>query len=184
MSQDDDARPIARTRAWLEQAVIGLNLCPFAKAPHAKDQIRYVLVTTDDPRLLLDRLCDEMKALAAADPAEVETTLVIHPNALVDFDDYNDFLGAADAALADLGFDGVLQIASFHPRYRFDGSDVDDVGNATNRAPYPMLHLLREASVDRAVESAADADAIVERNLRTLEALGAEGWAQLAARWA
>lgn len=180
----DDAEPaIARTRAWLEHAVIGLNLCPFAKAPFAKEQIRYVLIGTDDPRVLLQRLCDEMTALAAADPARVETTLVIHPHALTDFDDYNDFLGAADAALADLGLDGELQIASFHPHYRFDGSADDDLDNATNRSPYPMLHLLREASVDRAVAAYPEAEAIYQRNIETLRALGADGWERLTARW-
>jgi hypothetical protein len=124
-----------------------------------------------------------MRALAAADPAQTETTLLVHPNALNDFDDFNDFLGAADAALEDLQLEGVLQIASFHPDYRFDATDPDDLGNATNRAPYPTLHLLREASVERAVETDADAEAIVERNLRTLDALGADGWMTLSARW-
>ena len=183
MSATDEARAVARTRAWVEQAVVGLNMCPFAKAPMAKGQIRYVLCATDDPRVLLDLLCDEMRTLAAADPARVETTLLVHPNVLEDFDDYNDFLGAADAALADLGFEGVLQIASFHPDYRFDGSAADDIGNATNRSPHPTLHLLREASVDRAVQAIPEAQRIVENNARTLEALGATGWARLTERW-
>jgi hypothetical protein len=161
-----------------------LNLCPFAKAPMVKGQIRYVLSETDDPRVLLDELCAQMTALVAADPAEVETTLLVHPNALLDFLDFNDFLEAADAALEDLGFAGVLQIASFHPDYQFDGTDPDDVGNASNRAPCPTLHLLREASVERAVEAFPDAEAIFENNLDTLEALGAEGWAALRTRWA
>ena len=182
MSVSEDA--IARTQAWIEHAVVGLNLCPFAKAPMVKGQIRYVPSETDDPRVLLDLLCDEMRALIAADPVRIETTLVIHPNVLNDFEDFNDFLGAADAALADMGYEGVLQIASFHPQYRFEGTDADDVSNATNRAPYPTLHLLREASVDRAVEALPQAEAIYESNVRTLEALGAEGWRALSARWA
>ena len=181
MSVSEDA--IARTQAWIEHAVVGLNLCPFAKAPMVKGQIRYVPSETDDPRVLLDLLCDEMRALIAADPVRIETTLVIHPNVLNDFEDFNDFLGAADAALADMGYEGVLQIASFHPQYRFEGTDADDVSNATNRAPYPTLHLLREASVDRAVEALPQAEAIYESNVRTLEALGAEGWRALSARW-
>jgi hypothetical protein len=174
---------IARTRAWVEHAVVGLNLCPFAKAPMVKGQIRYVVSETTDPRVLLDELCAQMTALVAADPSEIETTLLIHPNALLDFLDFNDFLEAADAALEELGLDGVLQVASFHPDYRFDGTEPDDLGNASNRSPYPTLHLLREASVDRAVEAFPEAESIFENNLRTLEALGAQGWAALQARW-
>jgi len=172
-----------RTRAWVEHAIVGLNLCPFAKAPMVKGQIRYVVSETTDPRTLLDELCAQMEALVATDPSEVETTLLIHPNALGDFLDFNDFLEAAEAALVELGHEGVLQIASFHPDYQFDGTDSDDLGNASNRAPYPTLHLLREASVERAVEAFPEAETIFENNLRTLEALGAEGWDTLRAKW-
>ena len=175
---------LARTRAWVEHAVVGLNLCPFAKAPMVKGQIRYVLNETDDPRVLLDALCAEMQALVAADPDKIETTLLVHPNALTDFLDFNDFLEAADAALADLGLDGVLQIASFHPHYQFDDTDEDDLGNATNRSPFPTLHLLREASVDRAVEAFPEAEAIFESNIERMEALGAASWTALQAKWA
>jgi len=174
---------LQRTRGWVEHAVVGLNLCPFAKAPMVKGQIRYVLCETDDPRVLLDVLCAQMQALVAADPAQTETTLLVHPNVLCDFADFNDFLDAADAALDDLGLTGVLQIASFHPQYRFAGTDDDAIGNATNRSPYPTLHLLREASVARAVEAFPQAEEIFEANLRTLEALGADGWAALQASW-
>jgi hypothetical protein len=169
-------------RAWLRHAVVGLNLCPFAKAPMVRDQIRFVVDATDDPRVLLDALGVEMRALAEADPVERETTLLIHPNVLTDFDDFNDFLDAADALLEGLGLLGVLQVASFHPDYRFADVDADDPSNATNRAPYPTLHLLREASVERAVQAFPEAAAIYETNIRTLEALGAEGWAALQAR--
>lgn len=174
-------RVTAQTRAWVARAVVGLNLCPFAKAPLAKGQVRFVVCESDDPRVLLDALCAEMRALAQADPAEVETTLLIHPNALADFDEFNDFLDAADAALDDLHLDGVLQVASFHPHYRFAGTAADDLGNATNRSPHPTLHLLREASVERAVESFPEAAAIFETNIARLEALGADGWAALQA---
>ena len=177
------AAVIEQTRAWVEHAVVGLNLCPFAKAPMVKGQIRYVASATDDPRVLLDELCAQMQALVAADPQQVETTLLIHPNVLADFLDFNDFLEAADAALLDLGYEGVLQIASFHPQYQFDGTDPDDLGNASNRAPYATLHLLREASVERAVQAFPEADAIVENNLRTLERLGTAGWAALRSKW-
>ena len=174
---------IRATRAWVEHAVVGLNLCPFAKAPLVKGQIRYVVNETDDPRELLDALCAEMRVLIDADPAQIETTLLVHPNVLRDFIDFNDFLDAADAALEDLGHVGVLQIASLHPQYQFAGTEADDIGNATNRSPYPTLHLLREASVDRAVEAFPEADAIFDNNVRTLEALGVDGWAALRKAW-
>ena len=174
---------VSQTRAWVEHAVVGLNLCPFAKAPMVKGQIHYVLTDTTDPRVLLDELCAQMHALVEADPTTIETTLLIHPNVLVDFLDFNDFLDAADAALDELGYGGVLQIASFHPDYQFDGTEPDDLGNASNRSPHPTLHLLREASVDRAVQAFPEAEAIVENNLRTLDALGADGWAALQSRW-
>jgi len=174
---------VSQTRAWVEHAVVGLNLCPFAKAPMVKGQIHYVLTDTTDPRVLLDELCAQMHALVEADPTTIETTLLIHPNVLVDFLDFNDFLDAADAALDELGYGGVLQIASFHPDYQFDGTGPDDLGNASNRSPHPTLHLLREASVDRAVQAFPEAEAIVENNLRTLDALGADGWAALQSRW-
>lgn len=176
-------RAIAETRAWLEHAVVGLNLCPFAKAPLVKGQVRFVVCESDDPRVLLDLLCVQMQELAAADPAEVETTLLIHPNALLAFDEFNDFLDAADAALDDLGFAGVLQIATFHPHYQFAGTDPDDIGNATNRSPHPTLHLLREASIERAVEAFPEAEAIFETNIERLEALGADGWSTLKSKW-
>ena len=169
------------TRAWVERAVIGLNLCPFAKAAQVKGAVRYVMSETHDVQALLATLCDELALLADADPAAVETTLLIHPHVLADFDDFNDFLGVADAALERLGLEGTIQLASFHPRFQFAGSDPDDLGNATNRAPYPCLHLLREDSVTRAVEAFPEPEAIFEANIRTLEALGAAGWAALQA---
>jgi hypothetical protein len=176
-------RVIGATRAWIEHAVVGLNLCPFAKAPLVKQQIRFAVCETDDPRELLEALRAEMLTLVAADPQQVETTLLIHPNALLDFLDFNDFLGAADALLEDLELDGELQIASFHPDYQFAGAEPDDLANATNRSPYPTLHLLREASVDRAVEAFPDAEAIFGSNVQRLESLGAGGWAVLSTHW-
>jgi hypothetical protein len=173
---------IAATRAWIERAVIGLNLCPFAKAVFSKDQIRYVVSDDTDPEDLLNTLCEELQFLAKADPAEVDTTLIIHPQVLTDFLDYNDFLDLADAAVEDMGLEGVLQVASFHPQYQFEGTAPDDVSNASNRSPYPTLHLLREASVDRAVDAFPEAERIYETNIQTLEQLGAEGWAKLQAQ--
>jgi uncharacterized protein len=171
--------PIEHTRHWLEQAVIGLNLCPFAKAVHAKGQIRWVESTATDVRALMADLVHELQLLAAADAEAIDTTLLVHPLVLDDFLDYNDFLDLADAALEELGLDGVLQIASFHPRYQFAGTATDDVQNLSNRSPYPTLHLLREDSVERAVAAFPDAESIYEKNIETLEALGAEGWARL-----
>lgn len=183
MSAIDADRVLAETRAWVERAVIGLNLCPFARAVQAKGQVRYAVSAAEDEAALLDALRAEMQALAEADPELLDTTLLIHPRVLGDFLDYNDFLDRADAALAEAGLEGVLQIASFHPDYRFAGSAADDVSNASNRSPYPTLHLLREASIERAVAAFPDAEAIYGRNLRTLEALGAGGWEALRAAW-
>jgi len=178
----DAAALIRHTRAWVERAVVGLNLCPFAKAPLVKGLVHFSVCESDDPRVLFDVLCAEMTALAQSDPQQRETTLLIHPNVLEDFDAFNDFLDAADAALEDLGLDGVLQVASFHPHYRFADAAADAIGNATNRAPYPTLHLLREASVERAVAAFPAAEAIFEANVATLEALGADGWVRLQAQ--
>jgi len=171
--------PIELTRRWLERAVIGLNLCPFAKAVYVKQQVRFVLSDATTPEALLEQLAEELVLLRDADPEAIDTTLIVHPDVLSDFLDYNDFLDNADAAVEALDLQGVLQVASFHPDYRFAGSAPDDIGNYTNRAPFPTLHLLREASVDRAVEAFPDADAIVERNLRTLDELGHAGWRKL-----
>jgi hypothetical protein len=170
---------IAATKEWLEKAVIGLNLCPFAKAVHLNDQIRYAVSDASAPEALLADLLAELRTLEAADPAKIETSLLIHPDALTDFLDYNDFLGVAEAAVADLGLEGVLQVASFHPRYQFAGTAPDDIENYTNRSPYPMLHLLREESVERAVAAFPDAAEIFEKNIATLRLLGHEGWKRL-----
>ena len=162
---------IARTVRWLERAVIGLNLCPFAKAVHVKSQIRYVVSAATNADGLLQDLRRELTHLAEEPAERTDTTLVIHPHALAAFPDYNDFLGDADALLEELELDGVLQIASFHPDYCFSDSPSDDPANLTNRSPYPMLHLLREASVSRAVETVPDPAKIYERNIETLRAL-------------
>jgi len=167
------------TRAWLEKAVIGLNLCPFAKAVHTKGQIRWVLSQANEPKALLLQLVDELQHLAQADPEAVDTTLIVHPQVLQDFYDFNDFLGVAEDALAELGLEGVLQIASFHPHFQFADAEPDDIGNATNRAPFPTLHLLREDSIERAVQAFPEAESIYERNIATLQRLGPEGWRRL-----
>jgi len=170
---------VEATRRWLERAVIGLNLCPFAKAVHARGQIRWVLSDAITPESLLETLGEELLLLRDAPADAVDTTLIVHPHVLTDFLDYNDFLGAADALVESLGLDGVLQVASFHPGYQFAGSAPDDVENFTNRSPYPTLHLLREDSVSRAVEAFPDPDVIVARNAETLRKLGTQGWHDL-----
>jgi len=174
---------VAETRAWVRRAVIGLNLCPFARAVDAKDQIRYVFSDATDPETLLATLVVELQRLADTDPQVVDTTMLIHPRVLADFEDFNDFLELADVAVEDLDLDGVLQVASFHPRFQFAGTEPDDITNATNRSPYPTLHLLREESVDRAVAAFPEAEAIFERNMETLEKLGAKGWADVRKSW-
>ena len=170
---------VAATRAWLEKAVIGLNLCPFAKAVHAGNQIRYLVSDAQTPEALLADLARELQMLAAADPAQVETTLLIHPRVLDDFLDYNDFLGTADAAVEELGLTGTIQVASFHPQYQFADTGPDAIENYSNRSPYPMLHLLREESVERAVTAFPDAGRISDRNIETLRRIGHEGWRRL-----
>ncbi len=171
--------PIALTRQWLERAVIGLNLCPFAKAVYTRQQVRMVASAARSTDQLLQALDDELVFLRDADPVRTDTTLLIHPHVLNDFLEYNDFLDVADLAVAALGLRGTIQIASFHPDYQFAGTAVDDIGNYSNRAPFPMLHLLREASVARAVDAFPDPAAIVGRNLVTLTVLGHEGWKRL-----
>ena len=177
------ALAIAETRAWVRRAVIGLNLCPFARAVDVKDQIRYVFSDATDAETLLATLVVELQRLADTDPEVVDTTMVIHPRVFADFEDFNDFLELADAAVEDLDLDGVLQVASFHPQFQFADTEPDDVTNATNRAPYPTLHLLREESVDRAVAAFPEAEAIFERNMATLEKLGPQGWAAVRKSW-
>lgn len=167
------------TVRWLERAVIGLNLCPFAKSVHVKGQIHYSVAMTCSRNDVLDLVAHELAALAGAPPALRDTTLVILPNFLPDFLEFNDFLGDVDDLLHRQGFEGELQIASFHPRFQFAGTDADDVTNCTNRAPYPTLHLLRESSIDRAVEAYPEAEAIYERNMEVLERLGSHGWRNL-----
>jgi hypothetical protein len=178
LNADDDAI-IAATRRWLERAVIGLNLCPFAKSVFIKEQVRYVVSSATTPEALLETLMDELQHLSDSDPDKVDTTLLIHPFVLNDFEDYNEFLDVADAALEDMQLDGELQVASFHPDYQFADTDRNDIANYTNRAPYPILHLLREDSIARAVDAFPDAADIFEKNIATMEKLGHEGWDKL-----
>jgi len=166
---------IAETRDWVERVVIGLKLCPFAPAPALKGLIRYVSSDAETPEALLEDLEKELRHLVASPPEEIETTLLIHPRVLQDFHDFNDFLELADELVRMLELEGEIQIASFHPHYQFADTESDDIGNATNRSPYPTLHLLREESIARAVDSFGDTRSISTTNLATLERLGLEG---------
>ncbi|MBB3214300.1 hypothetical protein FHW67_003615 [Herbaspirillum sp. Sphag1AN] len=177
LPSDDDI--IALTRAWVDEAVIGLNLCPFAKAVQVKQQIRYVISHADQETDLQQDLTNELLHLHDSDPEILDTTLLILPRILQDFLDYNNFLDSADATLVEHKLEGEIQIASFHPDYQFAGTAVTDIDNYTNRSPFPILHLLRESSIDRAVESFPDASAIFDRNVATMRRLGLEGWNQL-----
>src|SRR5450830_1285481 len=179
LSQPDDAQVIAATERWVERAVIGLNLCPFAKAVQTKRQVRYVVSAATTAEALLEQLMDELQLLADTDPEQVDTSLLIHPFVLQDFLDYNEFLDVADAAVEDMQLEGELQVASFHPDYQFAETFEDDISNYTNRSPYPTLHLLREDSIERAVEAFPEASEIFDKNIATLEKLGIEGWEKL-----
>lgn len=183
MNTEDSAaaanKIIAATQTWLEKAVIGLNLCPFAKAVHAHYRIRYHVSHAQSTAALLQDLASELQTLHAADPNECETTLLIHPFVLRDFIEYSLFLPTAEATASKLGYGAEFQIASFHPQYQFNDAEGDAIENYTNRSPYPMLHLLRESSVARAVAAFPDAADIYEKNMDTLRRLGHAGWQRL-----
>lgn len=176
LNQNASNEVIDTTRRWLEKAVIGLNLCPFAKSVHVKNQIRYAVSDAESPEELHRDLVAELEILRHASPEEIDTTLLIHPRLLNDFLDYNDFLAIADATLEEAGLEGQIQIASFHPQYQFADTQAEDIENFTNRSPYPLLHLLREASIDRAVAAFPDAGDIFNRNMETMRQLGHTGW--------
>lgn len=176
-----DEEVVLATRQWLERVVIGLSLCPFAKSVHVKNQICYVVSPAETAEALLTDLGQQLDELWSADPEQVDTTLLIAPRVLPDFLEYTAFMTRAEQALEARGYGGVLQLASFHPEYQFANSPSHDVANCTNRSPYPMVHLLREASVARAVATFPDAAQIYRKNIKTLRALGRTGWLRLLA---
>ncbi|MFM1925379.1 MAG: hypothetical protein RIT44_1185 [Pseudomonadota bacterium] len=176
---DMNSPEIADTVRWLERAVIGLNLCPFAKAPHVKGQIHYLVSQAKGLEGLRDELIEQLQAMAALPAEERETVLLIVPQMLHDFLEFNDFLDEADGVLQELDMEGEFQVASFHPQFQFADTEPDDITNFTNRSPYPTLHLLREESIDRAVEAFPEAETIYETNMATLEKLGLKGWKDL-----
>jgi hypothetical protein len=176
---DTERIAIEDTQAWLTRAVVGLNLCPFAKAVMAKGQVRYVVTELTEPEQVLKLLQTEMQTLVDADPDTLDTTLLIAPYLLPDFLDFNEFLFDCEAVLQAMDLEGVLQIADFHPNYQFAGTAPEDVENRTNQSPYPTLHLLREDSVTRAVQAFPDAALIYERNTALLREMGTAGWLAL-----
>ena len=174
-----DEEVLAKTRHWLEAAVIGLNLCPFAKAVYVKNQVRLVVSKARHADDLLEELDRELDLLVATPAADIDTTLLIHATLFEDFLDFNDFLEVAEGVVDEHGLEGVIQLASFHPQFQFDGTELDDISNYTNRAPFAIMHLLREESVERAVEAFPQADTIFEANIAVLEKLGHAGWKSL-----
>ena len=174
-----DADIVAGTRRWIERAVIGLNLCPFARSPFAGGRVRLRVSDATDEAQLVEALREELQVLNDSDLGVCETTLLILPFVFADFLDFNDFLDVADEVLREMDLEGEIQVASFHPDYCFADAAPDAVENNTNRSPWPTLHLLRESSVDQAIASGVDTDAIYERNIETLRRLGDEGWCSL-----
>ncbi len=170
---------IEDTQRWLMQAVVGLNLCPFAKAVVTKNLLRYRVCLSSEPRDVLAMLRAELQHLASTDETLLDTTLLIAPFLLPDFFEFNAFLSDCDDVLVDLNLVGVLQVADFHPHYTFAGEDQQGMSHFTNRTPYPTLHLLRESSIDKAVAAYPDASLIYERNMALLEKMGREGWEAL-----
>lgn len=179
MTTPDSATVTDHTRQWLEKAVIGLNLCPFAKAPHVKNLVRISVSQARHLDGFLEDLDRELQLLGDTPVDELETTLLVHPTLFPDFDTFNQMLDIADAAVVDNGLEGIVQIAPFHPDFQFEGTDSDDIGNYTNRSPYPTLHLIREDSIAKAAQAFPDASAIFERNIALLEKMGHEGWDKL-----
>ena len=179
MTTPDSATVTDHTRQWLEKAVIGLNLCPFAKAPHVKNLVRISVSQARHLDGFLEDLDRELQLLGNTPADELETTVLVHPTLFPDFDTFNQMLDIADAAVVDNGLEGIVQIAPFHPDFQFEGTDSDDIGNYTNRSPYPTLHLIREDSIAKAAQAFPDASAIFERNIALLEKMGHEGWDKL-----
>ena len=179
MTTPDSATVTDHTRQWLEKAVIGLNLCPFAKAPHVKNLVRISVSQARHLDGFLEDLDRELQLLGDTPADELETTLLVHPTLFPNFDTFNQMLDIADAAVVDNGLEGIVQIAPFHPDFQFEGTDSDDIGNYTNRSPYPTLHLIREDSIAKAAQAFPDASAIFERNIALLEKMGHEGWDKL-----
>jgi len=176
------ASALQATRRWVETVVIELELCPFAASVLESGRVRFVESAATAAETLLADLDRELAHLLRMPVAELDTTLLIHPHVFANFEAHNDFLSSAEALLCERGCEGVVQIASFHPEYRFADSAPDDAANWTNRSPHPMLHLLREQSVSDALATVSDPAAIPARNVVRLRAIGAEAMAERRAR--
>jgi uncharacterized protein len=163
---------IESVQQWVEQFVVELNLCPFAKREIVKNRVRYNVTEATTQAQLLVALETELGFLSES--TAIETTLLIHANILHDFYEYNQFLDIADGLLQEMNLEGVFQIASFHPQYQFGGTEINDAENFTNRSPYPILHLLREDSLEQAIAEHADVDQIPVRNIQLMNQLGEE----------
>ena len=179
MNAISDPEIEASTRRWVERAVIGLNLCPFAKGVYNKQQVRIIVSDATTESALLEQLGEELQLLRESSPDLIDTTLIVHPQVLNSFLDYNDFLELADGLVAQMDLEGTIQVASFHPDYQFADTEIDDISNYTNRSPYPTLHLLREESIDRAVAAYPDPSVLFERNIEVVSELGEIGWQRL-----
>jgi hypothetical protein len=169
---------IGKTRQWIENVVVGLNFCPFAKRELRRDAVRFTVNASGDMGDALQRLIAECGFLDAN--PETETALLILPEGFTDFLDYLDLAGLAEDLLAEQGYEGVYQVASFHPDFCFADAEPDDAANYTNRSPYPMLHLLREASLDTAIGNYPDIDSIPDNNMKKARALGVDFFRDLA----
>lgn len=173
LSNQDVSRIITQVEQWLDRVVIGLNLCPFAAEPRRQQQIRFQVSLATTPGDLLADLQSELLLLSQRPATELETTILIIPQGLEDFADYNDFLDLADRLLIQFGWDGTFQVASFHPHYQFADTQAEDAENLTNRSPYPLLHLLREASVEIALDHWPNPESIPARNIEQMQGLSA-----------
>lgn len=165
---------VEKTRCWLENWVIQLNLCPFARYPYELNRVG--VVTTEAPGSddIFGFVLAELERLYTTPVKELETTLVVVENGLLSFDDYLDFLDLLERVLPETGLEGIIQIASFHPDYLFAGSDDHDPANYTNRSPYPMFHLIREASLEKALSDYPEPENIPQRNIRLLREMGVD----------
>lgn len=179
MSIPTNDQVIADTRRWLERAVIGLNLCPFAKAVHVHGQVHFAVCASAEFADVLQALDDELDALLGLPAAERDTTLLMLPRGFGEFLLFQQLVAEGERRVARRGLEGTVQLANFHPAFRFAQAEDDDAGNNSNRSPYPTLHLLREESIDRAVAAMPDAEAIFGANIDRLRRLGPAGWAAL-----
>jgi hypothetical protein len=175
----DDQAVESRVRSWLEELVIGLNLCPFAAAPYRAGRVRYTVCDAVDPEAIYLAFLAELDAFLQIPATQAETGLFILSRGLSDFHDYLDMLASLESAIAEAGLEGIVQLASFHPDYVFEGSAPDDPANYSNRSPYPIFHLIREQELERVLAGYPDPEAIPRRNIARLRSIGLEALQRL-----